>query len=184
MGLDKVRGVKRPATRSDVIRHDRTFIPQHDNRIMTSTNALTLPPNQERAAFLLAAGKPVQEVADELGVHRSTLWQWRKHENFQAVYNAMIEEVQHGMKESLLALGPRAIDTLQITMACGTDAARLRAALYVLDRIERLQSGETDPWEIVRKKHTTSELERARSGFEIFDEVGYRRRCGELGLEP
>lgn len=41
------------------------------------------------AAQILAQGDflTVQEVADRVGVHRSTLWRWLQHREFQQYYN-------------------------------------------------------------------------------------------------
>lgn len=41
-------------------------------------------PQQEQAASLLASGMAIREVADQLEIHRPTLWHWRQLETFQA----------------------------------------------------------------------------------------------------
>ena len=80
---------------------------------------LTFRPKQQQAILSLVSGKKVQEVAEELGVHRSTIWAWRQQEPFQAYFNALTKEVQQRMKEGLLGLSETAVETLHVCMTTG-----------------------------------------------------------------
>ncbi len=94
---------------------------------------LTVSPKQQQAILLLVSGKSVKEVAEEVGVHRSTIWAWRQQEPFQAYFNALVKELQLQTTERLLGLWDFAVETLHVCMAGSNDHARFKAAKYVLD---------------------------------------------------
>jgi len=145
-----------------------------------------LTPDQEDAAMLIASGMAIQDVAEELDVHRSTVWRWRQLETFQAYLNSLRREAKLDALDRLLSLQAKALETVRRVMEEGNDSSALNAARYVLEQAEEVQVASADPRDIVRTLHTTdgySEmLEQMNNG--TFDEQGYRERCEELGLEP
>jgi hypothetical protein len=65
---------------------------------------------------LLLAGKKYQEVANELGIARETIWTWRKEPEFLAEYNKQRQEIDHEVKHLLVGLLRQAIEVLQRDM--------------------------------------------------------------------
>ena len=51
----------------------------------------SMEPQQQQALSLLVSGKSVDEISEELDIHRTTLWRWRKQPDFIAGWNQMIK---------------------------------------------------------------------------------------------
>jgi hypothetical protein len=92
-----------------------------------------LTPLQESGIRLLAEGWRIGEVADELGVHRTTIHRWRLHPAFdKALSNAVAERraAQEARSEDLFDL---AGETLEQILQSGNNRERL-AAVRILCR--------------------------------------------------
>ena len=151
----------------------------------TDPNGYALSPQQEQAAALLASGISVQTVADQLSVHRTTLWHWRNLETFQAYFNALRFDAKQQAAEGIAALQQKAVETLERVMENGSDGAALRAAALVLQTAQARVTGETNPRRLIRDQ-AAAEADRF-----MWDALSpgasdhaYQRRCGELGIEP
>ena len=143
-----------------------------------------LDPQQERAAYMLATGAGVQKVADELDVHRSTLWEWRQQATFEAFYNRLLSEIRADVKEGLIGLYQEAIDTVRQCLNSDDERIALKAASRVIERVEALEPGRTDPHAILRNRHTstlTEDMEELMNP--SFNRKRYEQDCEELGLE-
>jgi hypothetical protein len=157
-----------------------------DSDVSTTSSPVTgLTPQQEQAAALLITGKGVNGVADELGVHRSTLWTWRKLPTFRAYYNGLLSNVKHEVAEGLYGMYHDAIGTLRHILTSESAGAALKAAVYIIEQVQRAKEGETDPREIIKKECEQDEIE----GLTLLmlggaGEGTYARRCKELGIEP
>jgi len=144
-----------------------------------------LDPEQEQGAYMLATGAGVQEVADELEIHRSTLWEWRQEAAFQAFYNRLLSEIRADVKEGLVGLYEDAIDTVRQCLNSDDERVALKAASQVIERVEALEPGRTDPHAILRERHTSTLTEDMEELMDpSFDQEGYERDCEELGIEP
>jgi transposase-like protein len=155
---------------------------------MSDTGESALDPQQERAAYMLATGAGVQEVADELDVHRSTLWDWRQQATFQAFYNRLLSEIRADVKEGLVGLYEEAVDTVRECLNSEDERVALKAASQVIERVEALEPGSTDPHAILRQRHTSTLAEDMEEMMgmtdQSFDREGYEKDCEELGIEP
>jgi transcriptional regulator with XRE-family HTH domain len=139
-----------------------------------------LTPLQERAAILLAQGVTVTEVADELNVDRSTLWRWRQHPAFQAYSNRIAAGIRGAIRDRVLSLQDKVFEVM-IRELDREDARAIRPALFILDRVLKMDDGSTDVREIIRKECDTY-LNNILSPYHVDDEV-YERRCAELGID-
>lgn len=162
---------------------------QHDATNFNAEREVPLPegltPQQEQAASLLASGIAIQDVADQLDIHRSTLWHWRQRETFQAHLNTLRKEANQDALGRLLSLQADAFETVIRLMENGNDATALKAARYVLERAGKIQIGATDPRAIIRASFTTNEVSEMMDLMDrSFDRHGYEERCEELGIEP
>lgn len=151
----------------------------------TDRNAYGLSPQQEQAALLLVSGQSVQETADQLGVHRTTLWHWRNLETFQAYLNALRSDVRDEATEGIVALHQKAVGTVERMLDSENDATALRAAALVLEAARGRSVGESDPHRIIKDRAA------ATSSTILMDALTpgasgetYERRCAELGIEP
>lgn len=146
-----------------------------------------LTAQQERAAALLITGKGILEVARELGVHRSTLWNWQRLPTFEAYRNVLLTEIKENTRAGMLSMYDEALLTVRRLLTSENETAAFKAAAYVIERVEGAKPGATDAREVIRKECATNgmdELLKQLDGEERLDEVKYRRRCKEIGIEP
>ena len=118
----------------------------------TPRNAQGLTPQQEQAAESITAGLSVQEVADRLGVHRTTLWHWRNLETFQAYLNALRADAQSHRVLAIGALQEKAIQTVQQLLESKSEGVALRAAALVPSSAKASEPGTTDPRKLIRAR--------------------------------
>ncbi len=97
-----------------------------------------LTPKQEQVLTLLAEGCTVTAAAEQTGIHRNTIANWRRaYPEFQDTLAAAQFEHALYWRERLLAFGDRALQTLTQVFddPNASPGVRLRAAMSVLDRI-------------------------------------------------
>jgi hypothetical protein len=111
--------------------------------IMESFNA-----QQQQTLGLLATGLRIEEIAETLGVHRST--RWRQDSEFIAQWNQILTDTREKQTRSLLELQQEAIEALRGCLRSENNMVRLRASLPVLEKVESLSVGSTDAEEVQR----------------------------------
>ena len=111
---------------------------------------------QARAAQLIALGRSGRSVADELGVHPSTLSGWRQSPEFRALVNAILSEAQTATRNKLTHAGNVALDVLIQVMKSKTasDRDKLSAAAHVLGIVSPspAQPGPTTGRELIEQE--------------------------------
>ena len=65
---------------------------------------------QQQTLGLLATGLRIEEIAETLGVHRSTIWRWRQDAEFIAQWNQILTDTREEQTRSLLEHQQRAIE--------------------------------------------------------------------------
>ena len=113
-----------------------------------------------QALSLLAAGSPIDKVANTLGVHRATLWRWKKDPKFVAEWNKMLEEMKQRQTYALVKLQEEAISALYSCLNSKNDIVRLRAALSLMERVENLKVGCTDSEVIQQDREQNRRLQK------------------------
>lgn len=126
---------------------------------------------EQQAIALLASGKTVNQTAQTLGVHYTTVWQLRQQAGFQAYENLRLKEAQTLIRERMITLVEDATNALWEVVRHGTPQASLNTAVYIIEFVQKMEAGATDPRELIR--------EQCRG-----DEEAYRQRCNESGIEP
>ncbi len=120
---------------------------------------------QEKGAILLASGIRITEVAKELGLSRGTLYRWQSQIAFQCFYNLMKQDVKNYLEGSVLELHKQALDGIRAGLSSQNESIKLKASMWVVDKISRMEIGQTDvrralqaecamtaPWEDSRYK--------------------------------
>ena len=103
---------------------------------MESLNA-----QQQQTLGLLATGLRIEEIAETLGVHRSTIWRWRQDPEFIARWNQILTDTREEQTRSLLELQQGAIEALRGCLRSENDMVRLRASLAVLEKVASFSIG-------------------------------------------
>jgi len=108
-----------------------------------------MQPNQQRAIDLLLGGQSCREVAEELGVNRSTVWRWQQEPGVADELRAMRGDRRHAIRESVDAAALDAVGVLYDIMRDEmiSPAVRVRAARVLLERA-RPEHGFDEPQEI------------------------------------
>lgn len=74
-------------------------------------DVFTWTPKRKQAALLLSEGtKTYEEVAEEVRIHISTLWLWRKHDDFLLEVDRLTLENEKATKAGLLRRAFKALD--------------------------------------------------------------------------
>jgi hypothetical protein len=95
-----------------------------------------LSDRERKAIALLITGMTHTAVADELGVNRRTLWEWKQDPTFVAALNNEREAIREAMQDRVLGLAEKALTALEQTLErSDSDGARVAAARLVLDRL-------------------------------------------------
>ena len=146
----------------------------------TINKATGLTPQQEQACVLLASGDSYTAVAEVLNINRGTLYKWQQLPTFECYYNQQCKDYQNGVKNSLLGLHRQAIETIGDIILNGNENTRLKASMWVLDRIATMEVGATDVRPVLQKQCTSK----------VFDDLpltqlnegNYNNKLKEYGL--
>lgn len=139
-----------------------------------------LTPQQEQAAILLASGNNITAVARQLNLNRSTLYEWQENTAFQCFYNQQCQDHQQAVKNALFGLHSTAIDTLTDLLSNGNENTRLKAAMWLLERVANVEVGNTDLRQALKQKcsHPIVDFEAIE-----LDEAEYKQALLQYGLK-
>lgn len=91
-----------------------------------------LSPQQQQAAALLAEGKSVAEVAEQIGADLATITSWQESPYFVAEFNRRRREAWASAHDRLRALVPQALKALEQAVQGGD----VRAAVEILKAVD------------------------------------------------
>lgn len=78
---------------------------------VTNSNVFVWTGPRKKAALLISEGtKNYEDIAEDVGVHRKTFWEWRQHPIFQAEVSRLTLANEKATKEGLLRLAYKAIE--------------------------------------------------------------------------
>src|SRR4051794_6604293 len=90
---------------------------------------------QHKAVMMLAAGHLKKEAAEKAGVCPQAVSEWLKKPHFQAALDGLRGELVSHAALQLRSMAATAICSLREVLEIGPPPARLRAAMFVLDRL-------------------------------------------------
>jgi AcrR family transcriptional regulator len=95
-----------------------------------------MQPNQQRALELAWKGNTINDIARELGVHRTTVWRWTQDPEFVTLLNQLRSETRTSIAMELEQASVESVSCLRDLIACPdtADGHRIRAAVSILDR--------------------------------------------------
>ena len=100
---------------------------------MTRRDA-TLDERQIRAARMEAAGSLPVEIADEIGVHRATIYRWRELPAYSHLVAALLADTQRAARATLRAGARTAAARVLALVESDDERIALSAAQTLLDR--------------------------------------------------
>ena len=95
---------------------------------------VTLDERQIRAARLEAAGSSTVEIADEVGVHRVTIYRWREIPAYTHLVAALLADTQRAARATLRAGAKAAASRVLELVGSDDERIALSAAQTLLDR--------------------------------------------------
>ena len=105
---------------------------------------------QERCAVLLAAGTSITEAAETLRLDRGTIYCWKKKVTFACYLNKLQEQVKDMLQGSMFDLQGQAVQALKESLVSQNEAIRLRAAMWLIERLSSISLGCSDPKEVIK----------------------------------
>ena len=142
-----------------------------------------LTPTQERACSLLASGAKTAEVAQKLDVPEKTLYLWQKQTTFVCYYNKQHSVIKDTAVQSLFGLMDEAVTAIRESLNSTNESVRLKAASYIIDKLQNVEVGKTDIVEAVRAEATYSDTEGWGITENVFHDCEYRDRLQDLGVK-
>jgi hypothetical protein len=107
--------------------------------------AASLTQGQSVALPLLAAGVKKQDAAAAVGVCPQTVSTWLQQPDFAAALREQREYLAGLASERLRELVGTAVTTVEKLLESGSESVKLKAAIYVLDRVVLLAAADSVP---------------------------------------
>lgn len=139
-----------------------------------------LTSTQERACSLLASGQTTEAVAAELSVPEQTLYLWQKQTTFECYYNKRRSVIKNAAVQSLFGLVQDATTAIRESLNSENESVRLKAATYIIDKLQNIDVGKTDILEIARAEATYNDRWESEP---TFHEKEYKAKLSELGVQ-
>lgn len=155
---------------------------QQKTAVLTEIDHQTgLTPTQEQAAILLASGETLTAVAEKVNVNRSTIYKWQALITFQCFFNRQCADYRANLRNGLFGLADEALTAIRNSLHSDNESVRLKAAMWLTEKIELADTGQTDVKEALKAKNTKNTL--ADWSMSTFDEVGFNSDLRRLGLQ-
>lgn len=148
---------------------------------MDITTGLT--PTQEKAAILLASGETISAVAAKVGVNRCTIYDWQGILTFQCFFNRQRKDYKEHLLNSIFALTDEALVAVRDSIMSSNEQIRLKAAVWLLERVSNMEVGQTDVRDCL-KKQCTKDIYDWGESLTQFDSSAYDAACKRLGIKP
>lgn len=149
-------------------------------REVSTTTGLT--PIQEQAAMLLANGESVTAVANKLSINRSTIYDWQKQVTYRCFFNRQCADNRSTLAIGLFSLAQEALTAVRECLHSDNEQTRLKAAIWLTERLDNFSIGATDVKEALKKECTHPVIDWGMDE-NVFDESEYKQRLKALGLD-
>lgn len=151
------------------------------NAKVTISQDTGLTPIQEQAATMLASGVSVTDVAEKLNVSRAAIYLWQKQTTYKVYFNKLCSNSRNTLIVGLYCLADEALRTIRESLRSENEKVRLKAAMWVTDKLQNIEIGETDVITAIRKECTYNDNWYDHEP--TFHEQEYKYRLKELGLK-
>lgn len=158
---------------------------QQNSTELTPLEQVTgLTPQQEQAALLLASGESITDVASRINVNRATIYLWQQKISFQCFYNQQCQIIQDNIRNGLCGLYAEALNSVHDCLKSKNEAVKLRAAMYVIGKVEMIDASIQDPEAEIRKlcTETINPNWDMFAAYDKLNEAKYKELMKENGL--
>ena len=138
-----------------------------------------LTPQQEQACIMLASGESYTAVAERLDINRGTLYKRQSLPTFECYYNLQCQDYKDSVKNGLLGLHRQAIETIAELLVIGSENTRLRASMWVIDKISDLKIGDVDVRAVLQSQCSSDIFD---FGLSKFNDRAYQEKLNKYGL--
>lgn len=133
-----------------------------------------LTSNQEQCAIMLASGVSITEVSKQINTSRTTIYRWLGSLAFQCFFNSMKLDAKNYIEGSLFGLKEKALDSIKACLESNNDAIKLKASMWIVDKISQIKVGEFEIRNALQEK--SQELEKWGQ------EDRYKKKLAHFGL--
>lgn len=152
---------------------------QKATNLTKRNNHTGLTPIQEQAAILLASGESITAVSERLNINRSTLYTWREFVAFKCFFNQQRADYRDTLVNGLFGIVDEALEAIRGCLKSDNDSTRLKAAMWVAEKLSLIDIGKTNVREALKEQFTTITHQ---YDFTEFDEDGFQEELERLGL--
>lgn len=145
---------------------------------ITVSEATGLTPTQEEACTLLASGSSVTDVATKLDVSRTAIYQWQRQTTFKVYFNKQRSVIQSTTLQGLFGMATEAIGAIRDSLHSEDEKVRLKAATYIVDKLQGVEVGQTDIIKAIEGEATKN----IWGNVEV-DPDEYKHLCKEYGVK-
>lgn len=136
----------------DKIQHTSTDQPTVVANLVEVINSkIGLTALQEKCAIMLAAGTSITDTAAALNIDRGTIYCWKKKVTFSCNLNRLQQESKEMLQGGLLDLQGHALQALQEALTSENEAVKLKASIWLLEKLDSMKVGASDPKEVIRE---------------------------------
>mgnify|MGYP003295568059 CR=1 FL=1 len=136
---------------------------------------------QERCALLLASGTRITDISEQLPVCKTTIYKWLRSDVFKCYLNLMKKDLLNSITGNVLGLKDKALEGLKASLESDNEQVRLKASIWVIDKLTLQEVGETDARRILQER--ASEEREAGTWKTSENEAGYRKKLKQAGLD-
>lgn len=122
---------------------------KNDDVLVYRSTETGLTAQQEKCAVLMASGISISDIAKMIEISRATIYRWLSQTTFKCFLNFMKQDAKNHLEGSLLSMQAKAIDTIKASLDSESEAIKIRSAMWVMDKVEKMVIGETDAREVL-----------------------------------
>lgn len=149
-----------------------------DHQTINAETGLTS--QQEKGAILLASGTKIEDVCQSLQIGRSTLYRWRRGDAFKCFLNLVTKDIKTYVETSVLDLHTDALRAVKDSLSSDNESVKLKAAIWILDKVTSIEVGETDIRAILMNQ---SQVSSGRDEWDREQKLNqYRNKLADIGL--
>lgn len=106
---------------------------------------MELEPKQLQMIDCLLSGESISGTAKKLDVCRSYIYENMEKPAVRAEYNRRLNDIKQQSEHRIQCLYQKAVNTLEESLDAENESVRLKTALFLIDRLDKLNRLETDP---------------------------------------